>query len=368
MSARAQTIPKHHASATRRIAFVVPSVASARQLHAPLFEAITGLGHMVLCLVPAADPDSAEDLNAETGTYDAKPEGWSFLQNKRAVQGLADVLKDWRAHMVVSAGPDIARLTGLACERAGIAQHIALVTEHIDGAQAGTAQTWREALSASSSAIFFNHDDRQSALKSGLLAKTLLASVVPGPGLDLVAQSPLALPDTANGMVFMMHTAPGQPGNTKIMLEAAAAITAANPTASILVSGLAPGKQDALPSRVTRIADEITDLRPALAQCHVFIHIANRDGIAMPVLAALAAGRPVITTDTPGCRDTVDDLVNGCLVEPGSAGPLVRAMNIFIAQPSLLNAAARASRLKAERWFDQRDINRRWLEALTLKV
>ena len=79
---------------------------------------------------------------------------------------------------------------------------------------------------------------------------------------------------------------------------------------------------------------------------------------------ALAAGRPVIVADIPGSRETVDERVNGCLVEPGNAGELAGAMESFLKRPDLIPAMARASRLKAERKFDVRDVNASWFKIL----
>lgn len=75
-------------------------------------------------------------------------------------------------------------------------------------------------------------------------------------------------------------------------------------------------------------------------------------------------GRPVITTDAPGCRETVDEGVNGFLVPPRSPGALVQAMQRFIAQPSLITTMGAASRRMAEERFDVRVLNRQLLAAI----
>jgi glycosyltransferase involved in cell wall biosynthesis len=69
-----------------------------------------------------------------------------------------------------------------------------------------------------------------------------------------------------------------------------------------------------------------------------------------PLLQALAAGRPILATDVAGCRETVDERVNGCLVAPRDAAALADAMESFLRRPDLIPAMARASRAKAERF------------------
>jgi glycosyltransferase involved in cell wall biosynthesis len=90
----------------------------------------------------------------------------------------------------------------------------------------------------------------------------------------------------------------------------------------------------------------------------VFVYPSHVEGMPLAVLEALATGRPVITTDTPGCRETVDEKVSGCLVPPGDSEALMRAMRSFLKRPDLIPSLSRAARLKAERRFDSTDVNR----------
>ena len=75
------------------------------------------------------------------------------------------------------------------------------------------------------------------------------------------------------------------------------------------------------------------------------------------VLEAMAAGRPIITTNGPGCRETVDERINGCLVPPSDPTALAASMETFLKRPDLIPSLARASRAKAERRFDERAVN-----------
>jgi glycosyltransferase involved in cell wall biosynthesis len=110
----------------------------------------------------------------------------------------------------------------------------------------------------------------------------------------------------------------------------------------------------------------VDDVRPLFARTHVFVYPSPREGMPRQVLEAMAAGRPIITTNAPGCRDTVDERVNGCLAAPGDADGLTAAIESFLKRPDLIPAMSRASRLKAERRFDVREVNRTVLDALGL--
>ena len=68
-------------------------------------------------------------------------------------------------------------------------------------------------------------------------------------------------------------------------------------------------------------------------------------------------GRPVITTDSPGCRETVEQGVNGFMVPVRDASALEQAMLNFVRQPELIAPMGTASRLMAEAKFDVHKIN-----------
>ncbi|MCS6923724.1 MAG: glycosyltransferase [Fimbriimonadales bacterium] len=78
-------------------------------------------------------------------------------------------------------------------------------------------------------------------------------------------------------------------------------------------------------------------------------------------------GRPVITTDAPGCRETVVDGMNGFLVPPRDVGALTAAMERFIHQPEQIITMGAASRRLAEERFDVRKVNQRMLTILGLQ-
>src|SRR3546814_8590412 len=60
----------------------------------------------------------------------------------------------------------------------------------------------------------------------------------------------------------------------------------------------------------------LDDVRPAIAACSVYVLPSYREGTPRTVLEAMAMGRAIITTDAPGCRQTVEEGRNGYLVPP----------------------------------------------------
>ncbi|WP_153115848.1 glycosyltransferase family 4 protein [Rhodocyclus tenuis] len=86
-----------------------------------------------------------------------------------------------------------------------------------------------------------------------------------------------------------------------------------------------------------------------------------REGVPRSTQEAMAIGRAVITTDVPGCRETVVDGVNGFLVPPWNAQALAEKMRYFIDQPQAVREMGLASRRMAEERFDAKVANARLL-------
>lgn len=112
----------------------------------------------------------------------------------------------------------------------------------------------------------------------------------------------------------------------------------------------------------------VKDVTPWLAQASVFVlPTYYREGVPRSTQEALAMGRPVITTDLPGCRETVIDGVNGYLIPPHDQHALENAMLKLIKHPELLESMGVASYKLACEKFDVRQINARILGLLGLE-
>ena len=78
-------------------------------------------------------------------------------------------------------------------------------------------------------------------------------------------------------------------------------------------------------------------------------------------------GRPIITTDAPGCRETVVDGDNGFLVPVKSVDELAIAMLKFVEQPELISRMGKRSRQIAEEKYDVDKVNAHMLREMGIK-
>lgn len=106
----------------------------------------------------------------------------------------------------------------------------------------------------------------------------------------------------------------------------------------------------------------VEDVRGWLEQSSVFVLPSYREGVPRSTQEAMAMGRPVITTDVPGCRDTVVDGENGFIIPPFSVPDLVDKMVYFIENPDRIESMGLASYAMAQASFDAVKVNSRLVE------
>ena len=99
------------------------------------------------------------------------------------------------------------------------------------------------------------------------------------------------------------------------------------------------------------------DVRKAYAACAMVVLPSRGEGLPVSLVEAAACARPLVATDVPGCRDVVDDGVNGYLVPVDDATALAKAIQKLVEDASVRERMGKASRRLAEEKFDVRLIN-----------
>lgn len=105
------------------------------------------------------------------------------------------------------------------------------------------------------------------------------------------------------------------------------------------------------------------DMKSVLEQCHIMAFPSYyREGVPKSLIDACAVGRPIVTTNSIGCKDVVDDGVNGFLVPVKDSEALAQKLRILIEDKALRVSMGKAAREKAEREFDIGTVIERHLE------
>lgn len=213
--------------------------------------------------------------------------------------------------------------------------------------------------------VFFqNPDDEQQFVRGGLLpiSKTVLIN---GSGVDMerLAYSPPA----AGPPIFLLMARLLREKGICEYADAARLVKRLEPSARFILLGKTdPNPGGLSEEEVQQWADEgiiewpghVDDVRPWIERSSVYVLPSWREGKPRSTQEAMAIGRAIITTDAPGCRDTVDPGVNGILVPIRDPEALAAAMMRFIREPHLVISMGAASRKIAEDKFDVRKINR----------
>ena len=94
------------------------------------------------------------------------------------------------------------------------------------------------------------------------------------------------------------------------------------------------------------------NMKKVYEDCHIVILPSYREGMPKSLIEAAAMGRALITTDAIGCKECVDEGVNGLKVPVGDAHALALAIRKLVDNPEMLTSMGKASRMKAEKEFD----------------
>ncbi len=109
----------------------------------------------------------------------------------------------------------------------------------------------------------------------------------------------------------------------------------------------------------------IQDVAEIYKQAHCVVLPSYHEGMSNVLLEATACARPIIATDCSGCREVIDEGVNGFLIKPRDTEDLIRALERFLALPHEEKARmGRASRQKVEKGFDRQIVVSAYLREL----
>lgn len=218
--------------------------------------------------------------------------------------------------------------------------------------------------------MFQNRDDHAEFLRAGIVAADK-AVLIGGTGVDLADWPATPLPD--GPITFLLAARLLRDKGVTDYIDAIRLLQGSHPEARFLLLGGLDDNPAAIPrAKVETWASEgliewpgHVAVKPWLAQAHVFVLPSYyREGVPRSTQEAMAMGRAVITTDLPGCRETVEAGVNGFLVPPRDPAALAVAMRRFIEQPALVAQMGVQSRRMAEERFDVHKQNRKLLAAI----
>ncbi len=232
---------------------------------------------------------------------------------------------------------------------------------------------YRISLPLSKKVFFLNPDDLHHFVKSKYLAKNK-AVLLNGIGVDLdhYAVRPIK---SSTKIKFLMIARLLRDKGVFEYIEAAKAIKKKYKDVEFILTGDLDENPSSVSSQqlhgwqeagVIHYLGYKPDVRELIEDCHIYVLPSYREGTPRTVLEAMSMGRPIITTDVPGCRETVINNKNGFLVQVKNVDALAEAMERFIKNPNLINTMGSRSRMIAEEKYDVHKVNEAILEHMEL--
>jgi glycosyltransferase involved in cell wall biosynthesis len=228
---------------------------------------------------------------------------------------------------------------------------------------------YRLALLPAKGVIFQNRDNRDTFIRFKIVPAAK-CSVVNGSGVNVHRFK--AMPLKKSPPTFLLIARLLNEKGIREYARAAQSVKMRYPDAVFNLLGPEDPSPDGVPLQdvqkwhdqgVIRYLGTASDVRPYLADCHIYILPSYHEGMPRTVLEAMATGRPILTTDAPGCRETVIPAENGFMVPVRDADALAERMIWFIEHRDQWERMGKRSRKMAEERFDVRIINRELMSA-----
>lgn len=316
--------------------------------------------------------------------------GTNPVKDARTVSALYRLMRNIKSDYVLSYTIKPVIYGSLAASLARVPHRFALITGlgyAFQGAEESTYkksnlqklmhQLYSVALATTDKVFFQNPDDEALFKAMRIIKSTQPTKVVNGSGVDVAEYSlaPFPLENNLPAARFLLIARLLGDKGVREYAQAAAIIKAKYPHAQFDLVGWIDDNPDSIEQQeldnwisdgVLNFKGKLDDVRPAISACSVYVLPSYREGTPRTVLEAMAMGRPVITTNAPGCRETVIDGHNGYLVPVKAVNELAEAMEKFIVEPELINRMGLAARQLAEDKFDVHAVNQVMLAEMGL--
>lgn len=218
-------------------------------------------------------------------------------------------------------------------------------------------------------AIFQNRDDLNEFTAKRLVRRDK-CHLVNGSGVNMERFKPEPFPER---LTFFMLSRIIYSKGVREYLQAAEVVKSRFPHVRFMLLGAVESIQDSMPmEELSKYIDkgvidyfgETADVVSFYRKCSVFVLPSYREGIPRTVLEAMAMGRPLITTDTPGCRETVVDGINGFIVLVRDINSLVDKMVWFLQNPDRIKKMGSASVTLCMERFEVGQVNKSMMKHL----
>lgn len=352
---------------------ISPKNRTAYNFRGDLIQKIIACGYEVIVTGPNTDNvDRITALGARFVEIPMQKNGLNPLKDLSYMRALKKLFKKEKPDVVLGYTSKPVIYGSMAAKKAGVKHKVAMVT---GAGYAFTAKTtkakiikfimsrlYKIGFRCADTVIFQNTDDKEQFIRERLVKEHKCATVN-GSGVN-TEKFPLApYPDR---ITFFMLSRVMYSKGIREYLAACEQVKEKYPHVRCMLLGACEGIQDSLSEQdlqsyiergIIEHFGETDRVADYYRQCSVYILPSYREGTPRTVLEAMAMGRAVITTDAPGCRETVIDGKTGFLVPAKDAAAVAEKMIRFIENPALIETMGQESHLYCKEKFDVNKVN-----------
>ena len=253
--------------------------------------------------------------------------------------------------------PQLANMTGLgdAVENGGLLQSL-------------TIWLFKIGLGKARRVFFQNESNRDFCLKHSIVRNNY--TLIPGSGVNLQHHTFQPYPPDEGKIRFLFIGRLLKDKGAEEFLETASIVKEKYPQTEFQILGSIDGnyqnRVDELEkSGALKFLGRQLDVRPYIGAVECTIMPSYHEGMSNVNLESAANGRPIITTNVPGCRETIQEYRTGYLVEPKNTSSLVEMVERFIALPySQKVVMGKNGREKVEKEFDRNIVVKAYLNEI----
>ncbi|MDR6266713.1 glycosyltransferase family 4 protein [Roseobacter sp. N2S] len=392
--------PKTHSIETQRTApqntvpqkiIVIASLGySLVNFRLELLKRMVANGHQVLALAPEFDTQTKEILarcGIEFALIPMDRVGMNPIKDFRLIVALNSIFRGFRPDAVLAYTAKPIIYGSLVGRMQNVRRRFALFTGlgYAFSSENPTGKNWlarfvsialyRLATKGMVGAFAYNPKEIEDLRAFRLLPACVPVLQVPGSGVDTSLFKSSTPP--IDPIKFIMVARLLKSKGVEILVEAGRRLREKGYAFELSLLGPEDTNPDAIPPDV--LADWIArkdvvylgvtkDVRPFLAQASVLVLPSMyREGLPRSILEAMSSGRAVITSDAPGCADSITGGRDGFIVRAGSPDALAEAMERFLLDPELVRTMGAAGRKHACDVFDVHKVNKILLTKMGLE-
>lgn len=333
------------------------------------------LGYKVYALGNECEEDWKEKFEAHGIVYkkiDVERNGVNPITDLRTLVSIRDALKKISPDKIFTFQAKTIIYGGIAANQLGIKEVYPLIAGMGSVFLKNDLKTkiirkimvaeYKHSMRNSSVVFFQNHDD-EKIFRDNRIITTQKVVMIPGSGVNCEKFALQSMPDKFG---FLCISRLIRDKGIYEYLEASKIIKKSYSDVRCLLVGPYDSNPSAISQEelepyiengIIEYFGEQDDVRPFLEQCNVFILPSYREGTPKTNLEAMASGKAIITTDAPGCRETVVDESNGFLVPVKDVEAIVERMERFIRNPDLAKKMGNVGRKMAENKFNVKIVN-----------